>query len=339
MKAEARSRLGILRDDYQKTRGQLWNYFFCPILFRDEEVDLCKAHIVNQAFPNSSRVWTLQRKDVDQFYGANFESDFVDTQHVGIWSASEVLSKRSLRRKLEMKITVDDQVIGHYFPKDTQVATPNQFTRIELESAGQRIPLILKMSSKEFEAGLKKKWEFNLAKDMRLPAFVSLIKAAHLTLFHILGYQYALSASGYFIGRQVLGEFFLQNKAKAKSEVIRNALTFFDEYVHIVRPVQSSGFGLLGTVTDKIMLVCDGAGSSRWAFIVFIKMAQNLSAVMIPILDQPEAASTYYSFLRSNHEMVDANFCQFTNEQWLVDQTTYSIPWPKQGIGFHEKVG
>jgi hypothetical protein len=69
--------LEALRTDYASVAGVPFQTFFCPVLFRDEDVELCRAHLVNQAFAGASRRWTIQRKDVDEFFGAFFESDFV----------------------------------------------------------------------------------------------------------------------------------------------------------------------------------------------------------------------------------------------------------------------
>jgi hypothetical protein len=80
MNASDFSKLAALRSDYTSTVGCPFETFYCPILFRDDEVELCRAHLVNQAFRSTSRRWTIQRKDVDGFYGAFFESDFVKLQ-------------------------------------------------------------------------------------------------------------------------------------------------------------------------------------------------------------------------------------------------------------------
>jgi hypothetical protein len=71
---EFQGKLELLRKDYKSIRGKPFNYFYCPILFRDENVPLCRGHIVNRAFPNSYRVWTAQRKDVDNFFWTYFEA-------------------------------------------------------------------------------------------------------------------------------------------------------------------------------------------------------------------------------------------------------------------------
>ena len=70
--AKKLERLGL---DYEEVSGRPFDHFFCPILFRDEDVELCKGHIVGQVFGGRER-WTVQRKDVDNFYGTAFEADF-----------------------------------------------------------------------------------------------------------------------------------------------------------------------------------------------------------------------------------------------------------------------
>jgi hypothetical protein len=78
MKRQIARRLDALRQDFAQIAGRPFNHFFCPFLFVDEETELCKAHVVNAAFAASSRRWTLQRKDVDNFFGSMIESAFVD---------------------------------------------------------------------------------------------------------------------------------------------------------------------------------------------------------------------------------------------------------------------
>ena len=48
------TKLDELNTDYAQIKGQAFSHFFCPILFRDEDVELCEAHIINQAFPDAA---------------------------------------------------------------------------------------------------------------------------------------------------------------------------------------------------------------------------------------------------------------------------------------------
>ena len=51
-------------------------HFQCPILLKDEAVELCMGHVVNKAIPNCCRKTVLQRKDIDGFYGSLLERHF-----------------------------------------------------------------------------------------------------------------------------------------------------------------------------------------------------------------------------------------------------------------------
>jgi hypothetical protein len=65
-------------------------------------------------------------------------------------------------------------------------------------------------------------WNIETKKDLRIPTFVSLIKAAHLSMFSLFGYRYALTYAGRFIGEDILGKFYRANdEVKTKTEAAR----------------------------------------------------------------------------------------------------------------------
>jgi hypothetical protein len=105
-------RLRDLRADFKDVMGEPFHHFYCPVLFLDDEAELCKAHIVNAVFPGSTR-WTVQRKDVDNFYGHVFESDFVDIRHRG-HRPDAVLADLELSKRLRPQVVVDGRRIEHY---------------------------------------------------------------------------------------------------------------------------------------------------------------------------------------------------------------------------------
>ena len=129
MKEEVRSKLDKLQNNYSQTAGHSFSHFFCPILFRDDETELCKAHIVNSAFPNSSRAWTIQRRDVDNFYGSNFESEFISMQYKYDWHPSEVLTDSKLSKRFKPTITVDNEPVDYFI---SQGEIPKEFTRLQV---------------------------------------------------------------------------------------------------------------------------------------------------------------------------------------------------------------
>lgn len=330
MKASVKSKLERLRSDFAQIRGQPFVHFSCPVLFKDERTPLCQAHIINYAFANSSRAWTVQRNDVDSFYGTNFEADFLAIQyHVESRSPAEVLTDKKLSRILSPRILVDGVPVDYFIANE---ALPEHFTGVEFHSDGQSVQLGLKIPPENVATLVDHKWEIEIGKDVRMPALVSLIKAAHLTLFHMLGYRYALSAGGHFVGRRILGEFFRQNHGTSKSEVGENALAFFREFAHMVRPVQASDFDLQGTVTDGMLFICRASGGFPWALIVFIRTSRLLHAVMIPVFDQPDAVATFFDFLRDENDSIDVSWCRFEQDRWEINRQVRKLVWPKSGV-------
>jgi hypothetical protein len=329
MKACVKSKLERLRANYAQIKGQPFTHFYCPILFKDEDVPLCQAHIMNLSFPNSSRAWTVQRKDVDNFYGSKFETDFIALLYKENGSPGKVLADKTLSKRCHPRILVNDEPVSYFIAKDN---IPEHFTPVEFHDEGQSVQLGLKMSPEDLSAVAEGEWEIEVVKDVRVPALVSLIKAAHLTLFEMLGYRYALSAGGYFVGRQVLGEFFCQNRDKSKHEVLENAHPFFREFASMVRPVQSFDLDLRGTITDGKLFVCRKSGHSPWALIVFVRTSQSLHAVMIPVFDQPDAVATFMGFLQDENESVEASLGCFEQDHWEIDKKVGKIVWPKTGI-------
>jgi hypothetical protein len=320
-----------LKMDYEKVSGHPLAHFFCPILFRDEHVDLCKAHIINLAFPASSRAWTVQRKDVDNFYGTYFESEFVITHKN--WTLGDTITDKTLAKKLNPKFLVEDKSV-EFFKANSDI--PKHFSHIEFDNNGQIVHLGLKMSPAEVISLADSKWEISISKDIRIPALVSLIKAAHLTLFEILGYNYVLSTGGYFVGRQILGEFYIKNCNAPKPIIEENAHQFFREFAHMVRPIQSTPMEFQGTITDKLLLICKEGQGKPWAFIVFIKIAQWLHAVMIPILDQPDTVAKFVKFLHSDNDIVEITLSRFCDDHWEIDKGSSKLHWPKDGVLYPE---
>src|SRR5260221_5330298 len=126
----------------------------------------------------------------------------------------------------------------------------------------------------------------SISKVVRIQAFVSLIKAAHLTLFELLGYRYALSSGGQFVGRQILGEFFLQNRDKPKGEVLANAQPFFRKFATMSRPIVNP-VDFQGTISDGRLLACrENSADDPWALIVIVKTSRMLHSVMVPNADR-----------------------------------------------------
>jgi len=291
-------------------------------------VELCQAHIINSAFPNSSRIWTIQRKDVDNFYGSGFEADFVAIEYLEERNLGKVLPDKKLSKLLNAQILLEDRPIDFFVAKGK---IPSRFTPMEFDNGEEVTRFGLKISCEEMLAAEGKTWDITVNKDARIPALVSLIKAAHLTLFHMLGYEYALSAGGIFIGHDILGEFFFKNRDKQKPEVLTNALYYFREFGHMVRPLQAVPDFLAGTVTDNRMFLCKTSNYRPWAFIVLVKIPKSIHAVMVPIMEDADSTIRFYDFLRGPQEKIEAYLCEFQGDHWLVDKHSRELIWPKDG--------
>ena len=325
--------LDELNADYTQIKGQPFSHFFCPILFKDEDVILCKAHIVNQALPAAPQDWTIQRKDVDNFYGAYFESEFIGVQY-NAREHEDVFSDKKLTDFFKPQILVDDKPVDYFI---TNGEVPKEFTRLELDINGQVIQLGLKISPEDFVKAKESNWEMAISRDVRVSALISLIKAAHLTLFSMLGYKYAFSSGGYFVGRNILGEFYLKNKGKAKKEILKNAYFFFKEFGHMARPIDSSEINFQGSISDNQILLCQKYGDIAWGCIVFVKTAQTVNAVLLPNFDQPDSVVRFFDFLKNDKEEIDVALMRFEQGHFELTRAT-KIIWPKSGILYPDEL-
>jgi hypothetical protein len=147
------------------------------MLFSDEDVDLCKAHIVNAARPDSTRKWTVQRADVDNFYSSAFESDFVNIRYGGEL-ADHILADRHLSKKRHPKIRVGDEDIEHFVARGP---VPDHFTETVIVGPDGPVTLALKIHPDDAITAMSKNWSIAIEADIRLPALVSILKAAYLS--------------------------------------------------------------------------------------------------------------------------------------------------------------
>lgn len=237
MNAFVRAELEKLNADFAATTGSRFAHFFCPILFRDERVELSQAHIINSAFENASRDCTVQRTEVDNFFGSRFEADFVDIEKFKRTPLLEMLASPSLAKRFNAKVLLDGKQVEHFYPTGE---IPKEFSRVQVGSLDPALPFGLKMHRSDVASAANRNWEIDVSRDVTLQMLVSTVKAAHLSLFKMLGYRYVFTPSAYFVGRLMLGEFYLQNARVRKRSIEHKAIKFFAPNVHMVRPVIST---------------------------------------------------------------------------------------------------
>jgi hypothetical protein len=324
MNPDMRNKLNNLRDDYQNVTGVPFTHFFCPILYRDEKVKLCRGHIINHRFEEASRCWTIQRQDIDNFYGSNFESEFVLIQYRGKLGPFEALQEKTLNPK----IRINGEIIDYYHFNGN--LNPEDFTPVIFTKNGEEVILVVKIPPSEVERLKEDNWEIENKTDLMIPSIVSLIKAAHLTLFEILGYSYIFSKGGHFIGKKILGKFFEKNQNKTKSEIKIEGLDFFSKYQSIIRPVNSIDRELSnGSIRTGKFVVCHDLGEKMpWAYMVFISFVDQIHVVLIPYAKQSSSSlNKYLKFVEQPRERFIIREKKLKNGQSLIQSK--EIEWPK----------
>lgn len=321
MKNKLLTKLKALCYDYEIVTGSRFEHFFCPILFIDEDSELCEAHIINKAFPITARSWTIQRKDIDGFFGRLFEADFLKIAYkIDNLSPEEIICNKELDKKYKPKIYINNNLADHYYSSGI---VPNCFSRIQINEQKNGHFLVIKTDPKNMSEHV----EIGVDIDLRVSSTVSLIKAAYLTLFEMLGYRYSLSIAGKIIGSGALGLFYQKyKKEKSKEKVIFNAKIHFEKYVNLVRPVDSNAFKFDGTCKDKKLLLCVKS-SVVWGCIVFIKISSTLHAVLMPLFES-QAGEDYFEYFLKSCGYFSTQFGIFKDDSWALSPNTYEMYWP-----------
>lgn len=315
-----RKALPILKADFAKVTGREFNHFFCPILFADEDVELCEAHIVNQAFENIAGISTVQRKDVDSFYGSRFESDFVDIERLGSINVFDVLRDRTLSRRLRPTIYVDDQPVDWFVSQRRKLDVPDSDVVFGIKVVPGEIPTL--------KTG---RWEVEVRKDLRLPVLVSAIKAAHLSMFRVLGYSYALSAAGHFVGQRILGDFYLSERRSSRRVGVQRAHGYFESFSRMVLPLLHTELDLEGTAIDRRVLVLKGMSGQYWAMVVIVRTGELRHAVLLPTAENLDQLDTFLGFLKNENTSVQAAPLEFCDDHWKTTAETREMIWNKSG--------
>jgi len=332
------SRLAVLKEDYAFVRGAPFEHFFCPFLFLDDDVPLCQGHVLNQALGVGNDIWTVQRKDVDSFFGSRFEADLTKLRYRGALGAHDVLGNRSLRRQLRPRIFAGEREVDFFIP---QGDIPDRFTPVH--STGDGLPPVvgLKIHSSELEEALDADGRIEVVVDIRIGSFVSLLKAAHLTQFVLFGYRYVLSPAGHLVGHQLLGKLFQECQGASIQESQRVAENDLDGCVNMVRPLLKTELGLRGTVLDRQVLVAWTASGFPWATIVVVPAGDTLHGVMLPVGDHVQGVATWHDFMTNSNDSIAIKVGRFEPEVqgglWDLSKETWRIRWPK-GASFTDAV-
>ena len=328
MNQKLKNRLAHLNADFESVIGSSFRHFFCPILYRDEDTELCQAHVINKAFRNSDRSWTIQRADVDAFYGSLFEADFLAIQEKDRHQVDEIIADKNLARQLKPKFVIDGKVVEHYMLKNVD---PPPHSQVKLSIPSKNIQVALKRSPEEIQEAQYKIWGIQVYKNINLPALVSLLKAAHLTLFHLLGYRHVWSVSGYYLGKTVLGDFFLQAREKKRNVAIELAKKHFTQFANLVRPVLTKPSPFKGTLTDHLLYFVMNGDWPPWALMIFIRTESHVSAVLVPTMHDKETMFRFFDFLNQPSSTITVRRAWWEGTRWdmVPESESETHVWPE----------
>ncbi len=331
MSSDLEVRLATLRQDFAAVAGRPFEHFFCPLLLVDENTALCRAHVVNRAVADSSRRWTVQRKDVDNFFGAMFEGEFTTLQLDRRGVALRAFVDVDLNRRLRPRIIVDGVPVEH-FVIDGPV--PANFSEMSIQHGSDEIKIALKMNPEQVALlAASGDWHVEVSRDLRVQSVVSLLKGAHLSLFDVLGYGYVLAPNGVWLAR-VLGSFYLQNAKRQKREVLLAAAKHFAHVAAMVRPVDAAPPAITGTVDDRWFYFCwlDDGGRAPWGLVTHIRTGERLHAVLTPTFADESCTARFAEFLAGGVDSFEVSLARFDTTQWSLAPDRQRVIWPKAGL-------
>jgi hypothetical protein len=333
MNEKGMRRLERHRADHAAIFGQPFEHFFCPILFVDEDVELTRGHVINKEFKGAPGTWAVQRSDVDSFFGAVFEGDYLLSQRTIGKRVIDFFFDAVLFRLARPTLYFKGRELHYFlrFGKERGGKAPDGFLTLDIDHNGQEVQVCIRNDGLTETLSVQH-LDLITIKDLRLAAFVSILKAAHLSMFSLFGYRYVYSEAGKLIGRDLLGAFYKANRhIEDKRQIQENALAFFKPYRFMVAPVPRGSTNMGGSITDRIFELCAGSTQLPWGLIIYVKTSDLVSAVMLPMPDDPVAIDVYREFLCNDHEEIRLMIGQYHPDRgaWHFNPEPRVVTWLK----------
>ena len=152
--------------------------FYCPILYCEEEAQLCKGHVMPHSL-GSGLGWVVQRADVDNFFGSVAEERFVHGVRLRSMEAEEkrdYVVGRNLGRLFRASVT-DHQ--GRTQPAKYHFLNKNAGI-LRLDTRNVKNPV-------NIQAGMKNLGLYLKIVDVQAETILALMHALHLGLFKKAG--------------------------------------------------------------------------------------------------------------------------------------------------------
>ena len=215
-------------DDYNATTHLNPADFYCPITFQFVPAEkVCKGHLIPEKLGGQDTI--PQFADVDNFFGATVEASCTVFDKAQGLSEYEILADKLLAQEIRPVLHVNGQQPS-YFHTDRPV---EGMPTISVNFGDRECLFGAKLSLDECEELLKQGplriW-VEAHKDFSIPFIGMLLHSAHLTMFEMLGYSYALrEEAGVRFGREILGDFYAKSDGN-HAEGRRLAASFFAPY-------------------------------------------------------------------------------------------------------------
>ena len=316
-------------DDFQSVDGGDPGAFFCPIthMAMHPSEEMCKGHVVPGSLGGTN--WVTQVAAVDNFFGAVVEADCSIFNAAKDLHEHDILLDQKLARFTKPTLHINGQEIDFY-PSDKR--SHRKGTPIfSIERNGVEKWFGMKVSNqqcREFCSNGLPKIEVRVLHDFESAFVGMLVHSAHLTMFSLLGYRYALSVGGSRIGFDILGQFYMECEG-SHAVGRKEKRDYFQKFGGLVRPMSSNFEELKGTIHDNQMLLAIDSQSRPWAFIVIVPTKNMRFAVLIPTGDTTEQLIVFEEYMQSPFEYLGFRMCRLDrdSDNWKVSPDTGRIVW------------
>lgn len=263
-----------------------------------------------------------QRKDVDNFFGSIAEADFITVVEDRERDPTLILRNKKKNQKLRPKFMVDGNVIEHYLPCDPS-AVPRHHSRARLIGDNKEIHLELafKLTPQQLDeleslANQGKQLEIVIHKDYLPAAIASVLKAAHLTMFGMFGYQWVFSLAGRDLA-QILRKFYWEHLTTPRAEIAGPLREYFAPYADMVKPFVGINPEVLGgTINDKRIVAFMDNKDRPFVVGIIVTAGTGTFSVLVPAGDT--TIDTYFSFLKCQPASVALHVLEMRDEGWHV---------------------
>ena len=297
----------LFQDNYAEVTGRHSDGYFCPILQVAAQTDLIGGHII----PQSQAVTNLripQRKDVDEFYGTAFEADFeVATKMILDEVGFSDIIAGTIPRAPKPTFRIGETDFEFYFPKEgTSLPEGHSMARLVTEENEQDIAV--KLSPKQILALNDTVINTTVEHDAIPEVTATVLKAAHLSLFAMQGYQYLYTAAGQMLA-DILKRPFQLCDGRRPARIKEDLRECFAAHANMIKPMVGTAFE--GSIIDGFFLLCLGTTTPCFSFAVLVPMRRQLFAVFLPTPNYDPGLENYHSFLRNPPTSINTSFMKF----------------------------